>query len=447
MTLKKKSPLLQAFEVVLFTLLIGGIGYWVEPQDPLLLHYNFSFLILWLAIITLFYGLMMGMLMWTLFALVSFLGYQHDPIFTSVLLENLFFVFLFGFFFNGLHERLDKKQIKIRYLQQRFHELTHAFFTLKISHDKLESVYIIQPASLRFVISDILETSDHSTPEQSARNTLKILQKFFSVNSAMIYRVKQNHLDHCLASIGDIDTHGNEADKLIQESLLMKRAIYLNDLDEKEQTSYVYAVPFLDKRHQIVSMLIVKEIPFLMYHEDTLLKIDVIFTYVWTEFKKRASLEQLQEKNPEQHLLANHHESQNIIDFKLEVIRLQNILEGYGIDSRVYVISTTSERLDHEIEDFLYQNELFEILDQYIAIRCGNRYAHFILFPFISNPAIYHTAQKLNDAFDEMERQTRIEDLEENLRNHLSKESFNTLHKKQISVKNFTHLLEEYDCV
>ncbi len=57
MTLEKKSPLIQASEVIALTFVIFGIGYYIDPQDALLLHHNFSFLILWLAVVTLFYGL------------------------------------------------------------------------------------------------------------------------------------------------------------------------------------------------------------------------------------------------------------------------------------------------------------------------------------------------------------------------------------------------------
>ena len=81
MTLEKKSPLIQGFEVVIITAIIASIGYFIDKKDPLLIHYHFSFLILWLAIITLFYGLSMGIVMWVGFAIVSSLVYIDDPIF------------------------------------------------------------------------------------------------------------------------------------------------------------------------------------------------------------------------------------------------------------------------------------------------------------------------------------------------------------------------------
>ncbi|CAA6826962.1 MAG: Extracellular Matrix protein PelD [uncultured Sulfurovum sp.] len=447
MTLKRRSPLLQAFEVIIFTLIIGSVGYYVDSSDPLLVNANFSFMILWLAIVTLFYGLNMGLIMWISFAIMSFVFYHGNDFFTSILLENLFFVFLFGLFFSNLHDEMDKYKIKNNYLQLRLKELTNAFFTLKISHDKLESIYIIQPASFRFVISEILESSDHNTAEDSAKNTLKVLKKFFSVNAAMIYRVKRGSLERSLASVGDINTTVEAGDKLIEEVLLQKKAMYLSDLEDEAQTAYIYAVPFLDKRSTIVAILIVKDIPFLYYNQDTLLKINVVFNYIWTEYKKRASLDEIRAKQGEQiGLKDEQHERQDIVDFKLEVIRLSNILKDYNIDSRIYSIYTKSKYLDKEIEDFLYENELFEVLDQYVSIKCANQYIHLILFPFVSSAGIHNTISDVDKGLEEIEGQLRVSMLEEGLQAHLSEKSYQGLRKKHISVRNFNNLLKEYAC-
>jgi len=445
MTLEKKSPLIQAVEVITFALIIFGIGYYIEPQDALLLHYNFSFLILWLAIVTLFYGLSQGLIVWVVFTLLSVYLYKNDSTLIFTLLENLFFVFLFGLFFSNLHKELDKYKIKNQYLNLRLKELTNAFFTLKISHDKLESIYIIQPASIRFVISEILEVNEHSTPTQSAKNTLKILKKFFGVNSAGIYRVKRGSLRQEFAKIGDM-IRPNNSDKLIREAIELKSAIHLDTLEDKEQTEYIYAIPFLDKRDRVIAILVIKDIPFLFYNKDTILKISVAFNYIWTEYKKRASLKRIETKKgiPP---LKDRHQKQDIIDFKIEVERLTNVLNGYNIDSRIYSIYTKNEDLDREIRDFLYQNELFEILDQYISIKCGDRFIHFILFPFVSLPSLHPKAKTLDEELDEIESRLRVEMLEDGLKYHLSSKNFEGLRKKHVSVKLFHTLLEEYGCV
>ena len=447
MTLKKQSPLVKSFEVILFTLIIFALGYYYDNQDPLLIHQDFSFLILWLAMVTLFYGLSMGLIMWMVFAVVSFFTYSNDSIFTIVLLENLFFVFLFGLFFSNLHNEINQSTIKNKYLKLRLKELTSAFFTLKISHDKLESIYITQPASFRFVISEVLENCDHNTPELSANNTLKILKMFCSVDAATIWRIRQGQIIRSFASVGEMSEIPKQDDKLIQEAISQKKAIYLKDLEEKNQTAYIYAVPFLDKREQVVALLIVKEIPFLVYNEDTLLKINVVFNYVWTEYKKRASLEKIQHEDNEVILHDDTvHEQQKMVDFKLEVIRLTNIYDDFKIDSRIYTLSTKNEYLDIEIKDFFYQNELFEILDQHVAIKCGENYIHFILFPFVSTPSLYKKAKDLDASLEEIESKLRVSMVEDGLKNHLSQENFEGIRKKHISVKNFNSLLLEYGC-
>ncbi len=88
--------------------------------------------------------------------------------------------------------------------------------------------------------------------------------------------------------------------------------------------------------------------------------------------------------------------------------RLTNILNGYNIDSRIYSIYTRNGDLDKEIRDFLYQNELFEILDQYISIKCGDNFIHLILFPFVSLPSLHSKAKTLDEELDEIEGRLRL---------------------------------------
>ncbi len=90
--------------------------------------------------------------------------------------SSILCISMFGLFCaSNLHNELDKYKIKNQYLNLRLKELTNAFFTLKISHDKLESIYIIQPASIRFVISEILEAN----PDGSILENAKIHLKYY----------------------------------------------------------------------------------------------------------------------------------------------------------------------------------------------------------------------------------------------------------------------------
>jgi len=437
MTLKKRSPLLQGFEVTLFALIIFVVGYYINSKDPLLIHYPFSFMILWLAIVTLFYGLAMGIVMWIVLSAFASIIYINDPIFISTLLENLFFVFLYGLFFENLHNRINKLTIRTNYLQLRLKELTNAFFTLKISHDKLESIYITQPASFRFVISEVLENwTENQTIEDNAYNTLKILEKFFSVKSATIWKVKNKSLQYELASLGQIGKEINSLDPLIQKTLLLQRAIYLKDLEDKEQTSYIYAVPFLDKRENVVSILIIKDIPFMFYHEDTLLKINVVYTYIWTEYKKRVSFNKIYQNK--KNLI-----TQDIVGFKLEVVRLSNILKDFDVDSRIYSVNTKNLYLHQSITDYFYQSELLEILDLHISIQCGDCYVHLVLFPFVSKSGIFQPAKDFDNALSDIENRIKMQAIDEGVKYYIQNDS---IYSKHVSVAHFNELLKEYGC-
>jgi len=58
-------------------------------------------------------------------------------------------------------------------------------------------------------------------------------------------------------------------------------------------------------------------------------------------------------------------EKQDLINFKIEVERLTNILNGYNIDSRIYSIYTRNGDLDTQRLEIFYTktSTLFEILD------------------------------------------------------------------------------------
>jgi len=129
------------------------------------------------------------------------------------------------------------------------------------------------------------------------------------------------------------------------------------------------------------------------------------------------------------------------------VARLTNILNGFKIESRIYAIYTQSSQVNREIQEFLYLNEELDILDQYISLKCNNRYVHFILFPFMSLPSMYQKAKNLDTKLVAIDSKSKIEILEEGLEKSLRQETFNRLHTKHVSVKNFAFLLEEYSCV
>ncbi len=69
--------------------------------------------------------------MWLVFTTLSVYTYGDEQLLIFTLLENLFFVFLFGLFFSNLHNELDKYKIKNQYLNLRLKELTNRLFYTK----------------------------------------------------------------------------------------------------------------------------------------------------------------------------------------------------------------------------------------------------------------------------------------------------------------------------
>ena len=432
--LRSKLQPLQGLEVGIFIVIIVGVGYIIDRSDPLLIHYKFNLVTLWLTIVTLYYGLRMGLLMWSVFLMILLYINQTDSTLLAYMFENLFFVALFGLFFHNYKKRVTYLSVSNKHLRHQLKELGNSFFTLKVSHDKLESTYISQPSSLRYVLSDLLDRIDYSSVQASGDTLLNVLEKFFMVKSSMLWEVKNSQLSSLLAAHGNIETNIDLKDSLIAEALEQKQAMYLKNLTDKEQTNYIFVVPFLDDSEEVITLLIIQEIPFLFYKEDSLLKINVMFQYLWTELEKRLIIENRREEK-EQHSTK---EGQDIIDFKSKVIHLQKIEKEFNIESRLYAIWTDSAYLHESISEYFYKNKCLTPLDHYLPIKCKNHYLHFVILSFASSSKLYSFKKDFNMV---------VEKIEQELEPHLSQENYKKIATKSISIKYFDKLWEEYGCV
>ena len=424
-TLSRKLQPLHGLEVGIFIIIVVGVGYMIDSSDPLFIHYEFNLVTLWLAIVTLYYGVRMGLLMWGIFFMILLYTNHNDPLLLTCVLENLFFVALFGLFFHNHKKRVTYLSVSNKYLRHQLKELSNSFFTLKVSHDKLESTYISQPSSLRYVLSDLLDRVDYSSIQDSGDTLLNVLEKFFMVKSSMLWDVKNSQPSSLIASHGNIEKNIDLEDSLIAEALEQKQAMYLKNLTDKEQTNYIFVVPFLDENEEVITLLIIQDIPFLFYKEDSLLKINVMFQYLWTELKKRLMVE-------------NKKVGHDIIDFKLKVIYLQKIEKDFNIESRLYTIRTDSAYIHESISEYFNENKCLTILDHYLPIQCQNHYLHFVILSFASSSKLYSFTQDFNMV---------IEKIEQELEPYLSKENYKKIATKSISIKYFDELWKEYGCV
>ena len=432
--IKKTNIWRSAPEVGFIALLIIFIGYLIDNNDPLLMHYQFNALMLCLAVVTLYYGIYMGIFMWGIFTVFLFITDNENPLLKPFLLEKLFFVILFGLFFYNYKKSLKYLKLHNNYLKTRLHEFNSSFFTLKISHDKLESTYISQPTSLQYVLSDLLNKSNHNSIKDSAINLLNILEKIFMVKTSMIWEVNNGKLVKLISSNGKVTQTIDRKDKLLEEALLYKKSMYLKDLEDKEQTRYIVVIPYLNYNDEVTSVLIIEEIPFLFYKEDVIIKINVIFNYLWMESEKRSLVEKDYIK--ENQNIEN--ESQNIIDFKSEIIRLKKIKTMFNIESRIYILQTKSPYLHESITDYFYKNNNLKVLNQYISIQCEENYFHFIIFPF----TLASTMSMLTKEFDET-----IETLQNKLKEQIGKEAYLDVQTKSISIEYIDEIWKGFDCV
>lgn len=384
-------------ELAIFGTIIIGIGYLADNTDPLLITGTFDFLLLWLAIITLFYGTGAGLLFWILFVIAG-VSFYESAVYTPIILENLLFVFLFGEFFVFWNSKIDRLNGKNEYLQLRFREISNAFFTLKTSHDQLEKVYILQPASITYVISQILR-DEFDNVERFGEKTLKALHKFFHIDDAMIWRFADNKPAQFIASVGDIDKNINLSDEIMKKLFDAYRSVYLKDLknNDDSELDYICAIPILNRNNDIETLLIIKTIPFVFYNLDNLLKVEVVFNYFWGEYQKR------------EYLTKEHFHDELEINFRYEIRRLQELQQKFDIGSSIYVLKTSDEYCSLEIDSFIKKG--MRILDHRMYKVCKEHYIHIFLFPFEDESGVNGFEKRLvgfmgNNFYKKVERRS-----------------------------------------
>ena len=149
-------------EVILIPLLAVGMGWYWNPQDPLLLHTAFPWLWFGPVLVSLRYGVMSGLASgfillgsWVLgnaLGDTAFVGtdFPRDYFFGGGLL-----ILLSGEFSDVWRDRIARMDETNIYVTERLSRLTKRHLLLNISHDRMEQEMLARPGSLRDALANL----------------------------------------------------------------------------------------------------------------------------------------------------------------------------------------------------------------------------------------------------------------------------------------------------
>ncbi|PHR58939.1 MAG: hypothetical protein COA44_01990 [Arcobacter sp.] len=331
--IKKYALLETAILIAVFAL----IGYFINERDPLLIIYEFSYIIVLLSIITLFHGIQNGLFAIFLIALVMKGFYNEFPL--ESFLKIFVLVLIFGEFHYYWNRQLLHNKSKNDYLSKKLDELSNAFYTLKISHDQLEKNYVFKPMSVRNSIRQLKDA--YVDNADYYQNFLILLQKSFNVSEAEFCSLYKGKL-YCMQDKEHKDEIGH-GDPMIQLALQKKTPIYVSSDEVENNSNYLAVVPVVSQSH-VQSVLLIKEMPFMSFNKDNLISISIIISYFLDELSKWELIE-ASTKNP---LVDD--------DFNFELLRLKKIDDDFDVNSTILVLKSKDKLLAHLIFEKIKDN-------------------------------------------------------------------------------------------
>ncbi len=401
-------------ETTILVALYVGTGYTINYNDPCMLTYNIPYLVMLLAVITLFHGFENGIFAVSIISFIMWIAYPafHYVDFLVALLMTL----VFSQFHYYWTSRINEAEVNANFKSDKLAELSRAFYTLKISHDQLEKNYVIKPMSIRNSINKIINTNEEIFLDDSIedkmyaynRNFLTLLEKSFNLQSGFIIYpqdpdtkifTKKNIKIVTLNMKESIDQDKILDNYLIDKALAKHSPIYISDevgepstaLNESEN-KFIAVIPSI-LNNKVASLLVIEKMPFMFFNRENLTSITILHDYFTIENRKTELAFSLKGFD----LLSDK-------DFKFELTRLQTLNQKFKVNSVTLIL-----RIDNELQTArVYQKveRMLRSLDMITLVQNGKYYYIIVLLPLHDQAAALGLLRRLESLLEEEQDQT-----------------------------------------
>ncbi len=224
LTAPTTNPWAVAGEVLFLPIIAAGLGLWLNPEDPLWIHGHFPWVWLAPAVLALRYGPLPGiggacmlLLIWLAFAIDPL---NHFP--KQFFLGGLILVMVIGEFASLWVARTRRAEGVQHYLDQRLEFLTHQYYLLRLSHDRLEQELFTRPLAMRDALGQMramVVGDEHETDRSCATALLRLLAQYCQLETASLHRIENGQPDpEPLATLGVTSALSSD-DPLIRNTL------------------------------------------------------------------------------------------------------------------------------------------------------------------------------------------------------------------------------------
>lgn len=286
LTAPTTNPWAVAGEILFLPVIAVCLGLWLNPNDPLWIHGPFPWVWLAPAVLALRYGPLSGiggacilLLIWFLLAVDPL---DHFP--KQVFLGGLILVMVIGEFASLWVARTRRAEGVQHYLDQRLEFLTHQYYLLRLSHDRLEQELFTRPLAMRDALGQMramVVGDEHETDRSCATALLRLLAQYCQLESASLYRFEEGKLlTEPLATLGATSALIS-SDPLILRTLETGRLCHISQsvAEDANPSRYLVAAPLTNLNGERFGLLVVERMPFFALQNESLQTINLLLGY------------------------------------------------------------------------------------------------------------------------------------------------------------------------
>lgn len=332
-----------------------ALGYWLSPEDPLMVNGSFPWTVMAPLLLGMRYGFMRGLVSSVLLilALIAFHRYGEGLYLempASFIVGVLISGMLVGEFRDIWERRLERLDMANEYRQLRLDEFTRAHYILRISHDRLEQRVAGSDQSLRSSLVGLRNrlrrlSRGNDALAALADPVLSLLAQYGAFRAAGLYRVSDGSVvPEPLGMIGAMDPL-NEHDLLVRMCLQRGELVSIREQllergEHRQHSRYQLCVPLIDTEDRILAVLAVEQMPFFSFNDRVFGLLAILAGHIADLILSDPQFLQLNDWDSQEF-------SQNL---KRSLIDAQN----HGLDASLFFLevaeSSHSEALLHLIE-------------------------------------------------------------------------------------------------
>lgn len=300
------NPWAVAGEVLFLPIIAVSLGFWLNPEDPLWIHGHFPWV--WLApvVLALRYGPLPGIggacMLLLFWLLLTANPLDHFP--KQAFIGGLILVMVIGEFASLWVARTRRAEGVQRYLDQRLEFLTHQYYLLRLSHDRLEQELFSRPMAMRDALAQMraMVVGDrHETDRSCATALLRLLAQYCQLETASLHRTDGGQLvSEPLAILGDTSALDGD-DPLIRRTLETGRLCHISQslAEDANPSRYLVAAPLANLNGERFGLLVVERMPFFALQDETLQTINLLLGYYADSLSVQSLAAPIRERFPD----------------------------------------------------------------------------------------------------------------------------------------------------